>query len=412
MLKVRFDLKQSYPVVIYRRMSTKAQNPRSPQQQQDAIEQEMRRQGVPWKVVKVYTDSGISGRYRKRRPAFTEMVSDLRSKKVRASLIVVDTFERLSRDEESLALREQLKKYGVLVVTADSHFTDPTSLAGKALGMAESIRSSAVNEVKAGDVDRGKRDTFEEGYWAGGAVPFGYMLEDAVVVTCGVSYLHHRLVRDPATDWIVAKIFDLADTLGAGANGVTKLINADPQVPGHLKPLSASRVRWILRNEIYTGLLIWGRHCTDIVNDTRVLHAVPLEEQTRVENFCPAIVTKEQFDRVNALREARGNKQKAARAAKRDPDAIPGLRAPGIPLLYPLAGLVRCGLCRRSMAPVSSSPYVTLAGEERRYVYYACPGNASGDCPNNHRVSEQWLRETVMALLVERVFFGQDWSAA
>jgi len=392
-------------------MSSSSQNPRSPQQQEDTIRAELRKQGYKWQIVKVYTDAAISGRVRVKRPQFVEMVNDLRSKKVRADLILVDTFERLSRDSESPALRAKLKKYGVLVLTANSGFADPTSVAGQALGMAEAIRSSAINEVKAHDIDRGKRDTFKQGYWAGGAVPFGYMLEDVRVVTNGVSHLHHRLVPDPATAWIALRMFELADRLGAGADRVTALINSDPQIPADLKPFKSARVRWILKNPIYHGFLVWGSHATDIVDDTRVMQDVPPEDQCRVENFCEAIVSRELFDRVNDLRQKRGEKQKAARTAKHDPDAIPGLRAPGIPLIYPLAGLVRCGLCRRAMAPVSSSPYVTVAGEERRYVSYACPGNASDACANDHRVSEEWLRDTVMKLLVERVFFGQDRSA-
>jgi DNA invertase Pin-like site-specific DNA recombinase len=412
MIPVRYEMRQKYRVVMYLRMSSIRQNERSPQQQADTIRREMRNLGVNWEVVATYTDSAVSGRLNRKRPEYQRMLRDLKSGAVRASLIVVDTFQRLTREKEAGDVRSKLQKLGVLVVTAESHFADPTSMAGKMLNMAESALATGEGETKAHNIERGKRDAFEQGYWAGGRVPFGYTLDDALDVSKGRSHHHHKLVPDSETSWIVKRMFQLADELGAGRDRVTRLINDDLQVPKHLKPFAPAHVGWILKNPIYFGYLHWGRVFTDVVDDVRVSEPRPERDQVRVENFCEALVAKEVFDRVNALRLARGKKQKKAREASRNRDAIPGLRAPGITLKYPLTGLVRCHHCRRAMAPVSSSPYVTKGGEERRYVVYACPAHAAGLCPNDCRIPEAWLRETVMQLLVERVFFGEEFSAA
>ena len=48
-------------------------------------------------------------------------------------------------------------------------------------------------------------------------------------------------------------------------------------------------LRSMLANEIYTGTLVWGR------NSKRGLPPI------RVENACPAIVTREEFDRAQVL---------------------------------------------------------------------------------------------------------------
>src|SRR6516162_1272765 len=106
MLKRRFDPMKPLLVVLYLRMSSDDQNPRSPQQQRDTIEAILRRLGYPWNVVRVYVDEGVSGRYIRRRPGFQNMLRDIRTRAVKADAILVDTFERFGRADELTALRQ------------------------------------------------------------------------------------------------------------------------------------------------------------------------------------------------------------------------------------------------------------------------------------------------------------------
>jgi len=61
MLRVQFSLNKRWRVVIYARMSSDRQNPRSPEQQIATIEETIHRSGLDWVVVKTYRDDGISG---------------------------------------------------------------------------------------------------------------------------------------------------------------------------------------------------------------------------------------------------------------------------------------------------------------------------------------------------------------
>ena len=73
-----------------------------------------------------------------KRPGFQRMLKDLRSGRVKADLILVDTFERFGRAEEIASIRQKLEaRHKILVLTADSNFTDPTSPAGRALAAIE-----------------------------------------------------------------------------------------------------------------------------------------------------------------------------------------------------------------------------------------------------------------------------------
>jgi hypothetical protein len=62
-LKRVLDFLKPLLVVLYLRMSSDQQNPRSPQQQCETIESTIRRLGYPWTVVRCYTDEAISGQY-------------------------------------------------------------------------------------------------------------------------------------------------------------------------------------------------------------------------------------------------------------------------------------------------------------------------------------------------------------
>src|SRR5581483_2145550 len=101
---------------------------------------------------------------------------------------------------------------------------------------------------------------------------------------------------------------------------------------------------------------------------------------------------------------------KLARAARK---ANGGKRiaplTPGVALKYPLSGLVQCGQCGqcgRLMTARSGGPYKIKGGDKRVYVYYACPQNCSGACSNGVKILEEWLRDTVLDLVRQRLFPG------
>ena len=408
MLRTEFDLKKKWRVVIYARMSTDRQNPRSPDQQIATIKELMKRMGLHWTIIVIYRDDGISGRLTRKRPQYQQMLRDLKSGKVKADLILVDTFERLSRADDGAEQRRKLQRAGVLVLTADSGFTDPTTTPGKALAMVESIRSTEDGRVKAHNVLRGKKDAIRRGFWPGGSPPLGYRLSNVMTMKNGVEEIDHRvLIPDPETRWIIAELFRLADEKGLGCSRLAQSFNEDPRTPETLKPFHPATVGWWLDSEIYYGELVWGKNCTGIVDDVRILQSLPEEEWERFPAFCEPLVSREVWDRVQALREARRRKRAAAQTTKAENEIV-GLNAPGIALKYPLTGLVRCRHCGRSMTPSSSPVYTTISGEERRYVAYLCSGYAGKVCTNGTRISEPWLREVVMKLVRQRLFFEED----
>jgi DNA invertase Pin-like site-specific DNA recombinase len=406
MLKRVFDPKRPYHVVLYVRMSSDKQNPRSPQQQADEIKRRLRALGYRWVIVTIYRDDAKSGKYLRKRKSYQKMLRDLKTGTVQADLILVDTLERLGRVEELPTIRKELfERHGILVLTADTNFADPNTPQGKALGMFEAMRATEDGRIKAHNVFRGKWDAAELKHWPGGPPPFGYMLKSVMKLVKGREEVDYcLLVPNPATRWIIELLFELAERTSHGSTKLARALEKDPRIPAEYRPFQPETVAYWLDSRIYYGDLYWGLNATGVVDDTRVVEANAPGEVLHVENFCEPLVTRERWNNVHAVRLVRRERVLAARRRK---DESTGKQldapAPGLTLNYLLSGLLFCE-CGLRMTASSSSVYVAKDGTERRYVSYVCPGYLGGHCKNGTRVPEEWVRSVVLGKLRDRLF--------
>jgi DNA invertase Pin-like site-specific DNA recombinase len=388
-------------------MSDPNQNPSSPDQQFDTIERTIQRCGYQhWIHLGDYRDNGVSGRLLRKRAGFQQMLFDIKSGAISPDLILVDDIDRFGRVAEIKQIRRDLyNKHGVLVMDAKSHFEDPNTPQGRIYNSIEEIRAVEEGMTKAHRVMRGKRDAIAIGRWPCAKPPFGYKVKYHLEATNGHPHSYCTIVPDPETAWIVQLLFRKADESGWGQDRLSHFLNSHPDIPDHMKPFHGSTTGTWMDNEIYTGVMIWPRVTTDVINDCRVINNVPEEEQIRVDDYCPPIVDQEVYDRVSRLRKTRGQIRKAAMAGSvPQPDKQIKAPAPGMTLNYILTGLVRCGHCNRSMVPQTGGKYVTQHNETHKYTAYICPGKKTGICSNTKTIPEQWLRQVVIESIKNRLF--------
>ncbi|MEI6236226.1 MAG: recombinase family protein [Planctomycetota bacterium] len=406
MIQTKFDPTKPIRYVMYGRMSSDQQNPRSPDQQYDEIERTLKRNGYSWVPCGKFRDDGLSGRKMSNRPSFMQMMDDIKSGRLSADAILVDSFERFGRMRDVDNVRQNLlTKFGVMVLTADSNFTDPTSVPGKALGFVESFRATQDAHVKAHNVLRGKRDIVSQKYWPGGPKPMGYKLESVTRECDGrTEIIGSRLVSDPQWAPVVREVFDMADTLGLGSNRIAQTLNkrSDLVQQARARRFHSDTIGRILSNPIYKGVMVFGRVATDIVDDRKVTVRNAAEEHFIVKDFCEPLITLEQWDRVNAVRSERGASIKRLRGRNKSNKQFQAL-APGMILKFPLSGLVRCGVCGASMRPNQGGG---TSKRGRRFVYYMCPSHHHGSCTNPLYCPEDWLRESVLSALRNRLFLA------
>jgi site-specific DNA recombinase len=407
MIEQKFDPKLPYRFVTYARMSSEAQNPRSPDQQFATIHATIQRQGYPWVEVETFRDDAISGRYVWRRPGFSEMIQRIKTGSIRVDLIIVDTFERLGRSDELSDIRRQLAiRYGVLVVSGDTGFADPTTAMGRVMAAFESARATDANRVKSHDVVRGKIDAVKEHKWPGGSPPFGFTLKSVFTERYGRQVVDYSLlIPDPDTAWIVKKLFALAAATGSGATLLAVALNNDPTIPDQHKPFLPSTVGRRLENQLYVGTYVWNRVSCDIVEDIRILEPNDHDEIIVEPGFCDSLIDAETWSRVQQLRQARSERSSATREHPEEDEKLFKPLVPGVALRYPLSGLIVCAACRRAMTISSGAEYKTKAGEIRRYQAYFCPGSLALACSNKTRISEEWLRREVVGRLNQHFLF-------
>jgi hypothetical protein len=186
-----------------------------------------------------------------------------------------------------------LDQHGILILTADTNFADPSSPQGRAFGMIESYRATEAARIKAHDVLRGKRDAAKLGKWPGGMAPFGFRLKSILTERHGRQEVDHtELEHDPETAWIIRLLFETAHEKGWGQARLARFLSAHPEIPAKFKPFEPPTVGYWLDNPIYYGTLRWSQHSTDIVNDVRVVQRneeedTPIYSCSDAAAWCP-----------------------------------------------------------------------------------------------------------------------------
>ncbi len=407
MAKGKFDKNQRYKYVIYARMSTKnLQKDDSPEQQIANIRREIELQGLQWKEVKLFIDRGISGRLQRKRPEFQRMLSLIRSGVLSVDLILVDTVERFGRFEGLDSKIRSLRDDGVLVLTAQTNFDDPTDESGELIAFLHGWRASSEHRTKRHNVLRGKRYVLKEKHRPGGPEPFGYKRE-AFMKANGdrQEFGHSKLVIDPETSWIIKRVFSLAEDRGWGSHRIAKELNQDEAfLKCYGSEIVASTIAYWLGSLVYTGDYLWEKNTTEIARDSRIIVPNERNEMTLITEFCEPIISKETWDNVQTLRKERSEKFKTNRRMKSCTSSkLLRARNPGMVLKYPLSGLLFCE-CGMRMNVSSAGKYTSVGGENRSYPGYNCRANHSGACRNHIRVPEEWLWQRVIDSIREKLF--------
>ncbi len=263
------------PAALYARVSSDRQDvDLSVAAQMRALRDYAERNG--YSVAREYVDEAESGRIADR-PQFRRMLDEASKPEAPFSEILVWKFSRFTRKREhAVAFKSMLRRKGVRVVSITEHADD--SPTGKLMeAIIESV-DEFYSENLAEEVRRGMREAASRGFWVASRVPYGYrklMVQDG-------AKKRPTLEPNPDTSPVVKRIFDMAEA-GHGILDITRTLNDEGIANPTGRPWSKNGVHIILRNEAYTGTLLWGGGAKD------------KEEPVRVEKVFPALVTKTQF---------------------------------------------------------------------------------------------------------------------
>ena len=209
------------------------------------------------------------------------------------------------------------------------------------------------------------REAASRGFWVASRVPYGF---SKVMVQDGAKK-RPSLEPDPATAPVVERIFEMAES-GRGILDITRTLNEEGIANPTGRLWSKNGVHIILKNEAYTGTLVWGVDSKDKA------------DPVRVEKAFPAIVSRSRFRRVNRKLRSRAPRRSHPRR---------------VGSTYLLSGLVRCKACNGALSGQDA--------KSGRYAYYVCQSimKRGKDACATPRLNARSFEEMVVGKIRENV---------
>lgn len=330
-------------------------------------------------VVSEKTDDGYSG-VNFDRPAFQEMMDEIRSGKV--NCVVVKDLSRFGRNyiEAGNYIERVFPFMGVRFIAINNSYDSLDKNQSDSLIIPF---KNLINDAYCKDISVKIRSQLEikrkKGQFIGAFAVYGYLKDEED---------HNKFVVDVYASEVVRAIFKwklegmsqgrIADKLNMQgvlcpmeykiSLGMKVQTNFRVHKKAMWSPVSVTR---IFTNEIYTGVLVQGKSGTP---NYKVKKVMPKDEEEwiRVEDSHPAIVTKRNFETVQRIM------QKDIRIA------------PAEEIVYPFSGYLKCADCGQNMV---RKHYV--AGN-KECTYFICSTHKAKKGCSTHNIDEDTLMASVL----------------
>lgn len=326
-------------------------------------------------IYEIYADDGYSGTNFDR-PEFKRMLTDIEAGK--ADCVIVKDLSRLGRDYIGVGrlLQKSFPALGVRFIALtdgyDSLTADfnETSLVVPVKNFVNDAYSRDIS-VKVRSHQKLKR---EKGEFIGAFAAYGYEKSkdnrNLLVPDCYAANIVKRIFAWKTAGYSNLAIAQLLDGLGILSPLEYKKIKGERFQTGFV---SGTKAKWssvavkrILTNEIYIGTLVQGKE-EKINYKVKKTIMKPKEEWTRVQEAHEAIISKEDFELVQALLRT-------------------GVRADSQRKVHIYAGLLFCGDCGENMIRRINR------NKSKEKLSFICPtGNKGGKC-TRHTISENDLK--------------------
>lgn len=356
--------------ILYARYSSELQNALSTIDQLASLRERADREG--WTIIDTFADEEISGRAgigEMQRPGLNAMLT--RVERGDVDQVLAEATDRIARHSgDAHAVREHLEHFGARLFTlADGHVDEIT-------GTIKGLMDSRFLKDLADRIRRGQRGQHGRGFNAGG-LAYGYRVvkqigDDGEIVR-GILEVHEEEAA------IVRRIFDQI-IAGVSARAIVKALNQEgvPSPSGKqwaTNVIHGDRIRanGILRNNLYRGVMIYGRTRRAYHPKTRryVAKVNPQSEWRTAEVPHLRIISDEQWREIEERYAAFDGD---IRSKKKHPKRL-------------LSGLGRCGQCGGTWTVISPDKWGCSARK------------AKGVCTNTRTISTGLYEQRVLGQL-------------
>ena len=340
-----------------------------------------------------YVDDGWSGA-NFNRPDFLRMMSDVYAQKV--DCVIVKDSSRFGRNasESGRYIGEVFPRLRVRYIAVNDAIDSGRSQ-GVAIDFLNNSMRGMINEYYVAANSESIRSTLDmerrRGLFIGSFAKYGYKKDPAD---------HHKLLIDEEAAEVVREIYRMY-LGGAGMRPIVRFLNDSgilnpstykrkshptykTQSIGNSTLWSDKTVRRILHDEMYIGNMVQGKNRKVSYKDKAVI-ALPQEEWIRVSDTHEAIISKEDFERVQRML---GSHAKSSHISGEI-----GL----------FSGLLRCADCGHALIKKTNH------NPDKTYVYYRCSTyyKCKGAC-SAHSIRYEKLYDTVLACIQKMVEIAVD----
>ncbi|HCL03286.1 MAG TPA: recombinase family protein [Lachnoclostridium phytofermentans] len=335
-------------------------------------------------VVGIYEEKGKSAKSIEGRPAFQEMMNDIKESIVECDYICVYKLSRFGRNAaDILNSLEFIQSYGVNLLCKED-MIDSSQSQSKLLisvlgGVSEMERENIITQSM-----NGRREKAKQGGWNGGFAPFGYQLEKGELIIVEkeaeiVKYIYEQFVYGGKGYTTISKMLNLQKIEKRKAVNSNRIFS----------DWSSSAVKHILDNPLYCGKLTYGRRKKEKIQGTRNSYrTVKTDKFISVQGKHQSIITEELFELATIKRKETGHKFESSTSKK----------------VHLLTGILKCPHCGSPMY-INKNSWTNKDGSRKEIFYYTCGHNKAckgGECSPNS-VRAEYVEEQVIAYIKELV---------
>lgn len=315
-----------------------------------------------WVFDKEYIEKGVSG-YNKKledRDVLQEIKNDALVGEF--DILLVFMFDRLGRrEDETPFIVEWFVKHGLEVWSTQEGEQRFDSRADKLINYIRYWQSGGESEKTSIRVRTKQKQMIEQGINITSVPPYGYeLVKNGVFTKRGVERKELRVL--PSEAEVVKKIFDLTTEEGYGGVRIANYLNEHNIKTHKNNNWSANAVNKLIRNPVYTGLLVYGKTSVPIGGGKRKTQDKSKWIFSNEINSNMVIISKEQFEKAQEIKNRRNETNK--KQTESNKKCIYQTKG----LLF--TGYLICGSCGSKLTTRSSKRKIKLDDGSYGYTYY------------------------------------------
>lgn len=264
----------------------------------------------------------VSGESISARPKMMELLKNIENEKYEGVLVMdIDRLGRGNKYDQG-QIENAFRETGTLIITPTSIY-DLTQEEGEFSVEVKTFLANMEYRSIRRRLERGLHHSARQGKDIGGNAPYGYTKDEEL-----------KLVIDPVKAETIRMIFDMCVS-GVGVRFIRKrLFELGIESPTGNEYWGTTMIKRVISNKKYAGYMVYGKRQHKKQRDGRYSLKPKRDERKYIEvaDAHEAIVPLETFEAAQLA------------MARRDPRVNTKRR-----LVYPLAGLLKCGKCGRTM---------------------------------------------------------------